>query len=90
LLAKTSELRAREIVNIIDGKKLGFPTDLEIEPQTGRIIAIVAPEPGRSFWVFGKGGEIVIPWEKIRKIGLDVILVELPEQVEADTYLDLS
>ena len=32
----------------------------------------------------------MIPWEKIKKIGLDVILVELPEQVEAGSYLDLS
>ena len=51
-------------MNIIDGRKLGFPTDLEIEPQTGRILAIVAPEPGRSFRLFGREGEIVIPLGK--------------------------
>ncbi|RYD05457.1 hypothetical protein N752_08925 [Desulforamulus aquiferis] len=28
--------------------------------------------------LFGKEDELVVPWEKIRKIGMDVILVELP------------
>jgi len=90
LLAKTSELRSREVVNIIDGKRLGFPTDLEIEPETGRITAIVVPEPGKFSWFFGKAGEIVVPWENIKKIGLDVILVELHGQVEQGSYIDLS
>ncbi len=90
MLAKTSELRSREVVNIIDGKRLGFPTDLEIEPETGRITAIVVPEPGRFAWFWGRGGEIVVPWEKIKKIGLDVILVELPGLVEHGSYVDLS
>lgn len=66
MLAKTSELRAREIVNIIDGRKLGFPTDLEIEPQTGRILAIVAPEPGRSFRLFGRGARSSFPGKRLK------------------------
>lgn len=91
MLAKTSELRAREIVNIVDGKRLGYPTDLEIDPLTGRITAMVAPVPGKLRWFFGKGGEVVIPWNKIVKIGVDVILVELPDQVErGSSYIDFS
>ncbi|HBG17383.1 MAG TPA: YlmC/YmxH family sporulation protein [Firmicutes bacterium] len=90
VLAKTSELREREVVNILDGRKLGFTSDLEIDPGTGKIIAIVLPAPGRFRWLFGKTGEIVIPWHRIKKIGIDVILVELPEQVGEGSYIDLS
>lgn len=89
LLAKTSELREREVINILDGKKLGFTSDLEIDPATGKIIALVLPAPGRLRWLLGKTGEIVIPWRQIKKIGTDVILVELPDQVEANSYIDL-
>lgn len=90
VLAKTSELREREVINILDGKKLGFTSDLEIDPETGKIIALVLPAPGRFRWLLGRTGEIIIPWRQIKKIGSDVILVELPEQVEANSYIDLS
>ena len=86
MLAKTSELREREIINILDGKKLGFTSDLEIDPATGKIIALVLPAPGRLRWLLGKTEEIIIPWRQIKKIGIDVILVDLPQQVENGSY----
>jgi sporulation protein, YlmC/YmxH family len=79
-------LREREVVNILDGRRLGLASDLEIEAETGRIKAIVVPGPGKFLWLFGKSEDFVIPWEKIIKIGVDVILVEAPDYVsEADT-----
>lgn len=90
MLAKTSELREREVINVLDGKKLGFTSDLEIDPGTGKIIALVLPAPGRFRWLLGKTGEVIIPWRQIKKIGSDVILVELPDQVETNSYIDLS
>jgi len=82
LLTKTSELREREVVNILDGRRLGLASDLEIEAETGRIKAIVVPGPGKFLWLFGKSEDFVIPWERIKKIGVDVILVEAPNYVE--------
>lgn len=82
MLTKTSELREREVVNVLDGRRLGLASDLEIEAETGRIVAIVVPGPGKFLWLFGKSEEFVIPWERIKKIGVDVILVETPNYVE--------
>jgi YlmC/YmxH family sporulation protein len=82
LLTKTSELREREVVNIIDGRRLGLASDLEIDLDTGRIKAIVVPGAGKFLKLFGKAEEFVIPWEQIKKIGVDVILVETPNYVE--------
>ena len=90
MLAKTSELREREVINILDGKKLGFTSDLEIDPDTGKITALVLPAPGRFRWLLGKTGEVIVPWRQIKKIGNDVILVELPDRVETNSYIDLS
>ncbi len=75
-LTKTSELRAREVICVNDGRKLGLVTDLEIDLETGKIRALVVPGKEGFFWWLGKGDEVVIPWENIRKIGVDVILVE--------------
>lgn len=87
VLTKTSELREREVVNIIDGRRLGLASDLEIDPATGQILAIVVPGPGKFLWLFGKSMDFVIPWEKIRKIGIDVILVETPDYVEDNSHV---
>lgn len=82
MLTKTSKLRELEVVNLLDGKRLGLASDLEIEMETGRVKAIIVPGPGKFLWLFGKSEDFIIPWEKIRKIGIDVILVETPNYVD--------
>lgn len=72
----TSDLKLKEVVNILDGKRLGAITDIEIDVEQGRLTAIVVPGQGKFLGLFGRNEDIVIPWDKIQKIGLDVILVE--------------
>ncbi|MHB8156900.1 MAG: YlmC/YmxH family sporulation protein [Desulfocucumaceae bacterium] len=77
-MVKISELRMREVVNITDGRRLGPIKDIDIDLDEGRITAIVLPFPGARFiGLFNRENEIVIPWDKIIRIGVDVILVEL-------------
>jgi YlmC/YmxH family sporulation protein len=75
-MLKTSDLKMKEVINIIDGKRLGTITDIEIDIETGRLTAIVVPGIGKFLGIFGRSEDVVIPWEKINKIGTDVILVE--------------
>lgn len=75
-MLKTSDLKIKEVVNVVDGRRLGTITDIEIDLESGRLTAIVVPGAGKFLGMFGKNEDIVIPWEKIHKIGLDVILVE--------------
>ena len=77
ILVRTSELRTRE-VNISDGRKLGAVVDVDIDLESGRLRAIVVPGPRGMFSIFGRNEDIVIPWDKIKRIGQDVILVERP------------
>lgn len=81
-MVKTSELRQREVINILDGKRLGFVADLDIDLDEGKIKSIIIPSQNRLFGIFARSGDYVIPWEKIKKIGSDVILVELNDFVE--------
>lgn len=78
-MVKISDLRSREIVNIVDGRRLGLIKDIDIDLEEGRITAIVLPGAGggRLLGFLGKEEELIVPWEKIVKIGMDVILVEL-------------
>lgn len=72
------DLRRKELINTCDGSRLGHICDLELDPCTGLISAIVVPGCSRFFGVFRGEEELVIPFCKINKIGDDVILVALP------------
>jgi YlmC/YmxH family sporulation protein len=70
------DLRQKEIVNISDGARYGFVGDLEIDTHEGKITGLIVPGPGRVLGVFGRDQEYRIPWERINKIGDDIILVD--------------
>ncbi|OUN01284.1 MAG: YlmC/YmxH family sporulation protein [Paenibacillaceae bacterium ZCTH02-B3] len=74
---KISDFQTKDVINIVDGKKLGQIGDLELDLRHGRIEAIVIPAPGRFFGLIGGGSDVVIPWQNIVKIGEDVVLVRL-------------
>lgn len=76
---KISDFQAKDVINIVDGKKLGHVADLELDLRQGRIDAIVVPIGGRVLGIFGGGEDVVIPWRSIVKIGTDVVLVRLEE-----------
>lgn len=77
-MVKISDLRAREIINVVDGRRLGLIKDIDIDLEQGRITSIILPGASGKFLGFlGREEEIIVPWEKIVKIGADVILVEI-------------
>jgi len=85
-MVRISDLRARDVVNILDGKKLGHIYDIELDLEIGKVTAIILPGRLRGFSIFAKREEIIIPWKKIVRIGRDVILVEVPVFQEMDDY----
>jgi len=78
---KISEFQTKDVVNILDGRRLGQITDLEINLKLGQIDAIVVPGQGKFLGFFGGGNDLVIPWRNIIKIGKDVVLVRLEESL---------
>lgn len=77
-MIKVSDLRMRDVVNILDGRRLGVIKDIELDLEKGQVKAIILPGTGKFMGLFGKNEDLVIPWDKIKKLGMDVILVELP------------
>lgn len=69
-----SELRAKEVVNTQDGKKLGRVCDVALCYPENKWIGIVVPG-GRGFAF--KKSELFIDLRRIIKIGEDVILVDV-------------
>ena len=74
---RISDLRHKDIVNVIDGKKLGPVKDIEVDLNEGKIMALILPATNRTFRLWSRNEDIILEWTKIKKIGLDVVLVEL-------------
>ncbi len=73
---RAGELRQKEVINIQDASRLGYVSDVEVSLEAGAIEAVIVPGKAKVF-NFGKNGDLVIPWEKIKRIGEDVILVDI-------------
>src|SRR5579875_1098250 len=84
---RISELQAKDVVNVEDGKRLGTIGDMEIDLDSGLIRSIVIPGQGRFFGMVGSTQDYVTPWNQIVKIGTDVILVDLRPPHETGYYL---
>ena len=73
---KFTDLQCKEVICISDGRRLGFITDVQIEVPEGNICAIVVPGPCRILGVAGRQDDFIIPWNCIKRIGPDIVLVD--------------
>lgn len=76
-LHSINSMKNMEIIDINNGRKIGFIIDIKIDCENDKVLSLVLP--GESKGWFNKSEEIEIPWEKVKKIGDDVILVSLDE-----------
>ena len=75
---KGMDFKHKEVININDGRKLGYVQDVCADLETGRITSIIVPGgTNKLMSLFSSNNDIVIPWNKIKCIGDDLILVEL-------------
>lgn len=69
------ELRRREVINGVDGRRLGHIIDIVFSSESGKIRGIILPYGKRG--LFQKSQDLFVPWQCVQKIGEDVILVEI-------------
>ncbi len=72
-----SQLQCKEVICITDGARLGFVEDVQISLPEGDVCAIIVPAPGRFLGIAGPREDFVIPWRCIRRIGPDIVLVDV-------------
>ncbi len=73
---KLSEILSKDVINEDDGLKLGKVFDLEIDIASGKIMDILVKD-GYRFTSFLKNkNSVEIKWDKIIKVGNDVIIVD--------------
>ena len=79
--AKFTDLHCKEVICISDGRRLGFIEDVIIQLPQGEVSAIVVPGRCRLGGFGPPRDDFVIPWDCIRKMGPDIVLVDVrPEE----------
>ena len=75
------DLRNKEVINVSDGTRLGFVSDIEIDVSDARLLSIIVTGDGG---LFTKPSSIKIPWACISHIGEDLIIVSMKNTLKAN------
>lgn len=84
---KIGDLRYKEIIDMTDGCRYGYPQDVTVELTTGQVTALVVAGQPRFMGLLGRDEDILIPWSRVRQIGEDIILVEGFDRGQTAGYL---
>lgn len=83
-----SQLRQMEVIDISEGRRLGFIGDIVFNEDFTKIETLVIPSQNGLLSIFKKKDEIHIKWNQIKTVGIDIILVDTAgrniRQQEAD------
>lgn len=72
-----SELKTKSVINLKDCKCLGKIGDLEFDECSGQICKIIITGNNKFWSFFNTEPEYVICYKDIKKIGPDIIIVDI-------------
>lgn len=73
---RLSDLQNKDVINIIDGKKIGNIIDVNLDVN-GNMNGLIIEKTKFFISMFTSKDEVSISWSQIEKIGEDVILVKI-------------
>jgi YlmC/YmxH family sporulation protein len=73
------QLKEKEVINVCDGRRLGCVEDIEFEIDSGKIVSLIVLGGATGFG-FGRGELTPMPWSSIKRIGADIVLVDIGEE----------
>lgn len=79
-LHSLSALRSLEVIDINTGTRLGYIKDVVINIQEKKVESLLLPIAQRRMFV--KAEDYELPWSKVVKAGVDVILIDGAEFIE--------
>lgn len=73
---RLSDLQHKDVINVLDGSKIGNIIDIKIDSQ-GNMEGLIVEKSKFLVSMFTNKSEIEVKWGQIEKIGEDVILVNI-------------
>lgn len=81
---RLSNLSGKEVINLGDGARLGIIDECELtfDYKSGQIHTIVLPRRSGLFNFFSDSQTATIPWQAIKRIGDEIIIVDINNAYE--------
>ena len=70
------DLARKDVIRLSNGENLGRIDDIEFEEKSARLTAVVLHGRSRCLGLLGSDDDLVIPWQSIKTIGTDAVMVE--------------
>ena len=74
-MIRLSQLKQKEVIAVYNGKRIGYIYDVDIHTKTGRINYFYIHQTKEKGTFFQKNEEVIIHWQQIITIGIDIILI---------------
>ena len=74
---RLGELKIKEVIGVNNGSRFGYVGDVELDPDSGRVLGLIIPGRLRLLGLLGREKPVVIPWQAVRRFGEDTVLVDL-------------
>ena len=74
---KLTQLQCKEVICVDSGRRLGYVEDVQIQLPEGNVVSLIVPCAGRLLGLGSIRQEYCIPWNCVRRIGPDIILVDI-------------
>ena len=78
-LFSLKDLKNLEVIDINEGRKLGYIIDVKVDCDNYKVLSIILPMEKTSW--FGKQEVIEIDWDDVVKVGIECILVNIREKI---------
>ncbi|MGL5330547.1 MAG: YlmC/YmxH family sporulation protein [Peptostreptococcaceae bacterium] len=84
-MMRVSDIMEKEVINIKNGKKMGFIADIDIDVNEGKVLSFSIIGDSRSFFSRGSDEEVIF-FNDILKVGCDTIIVNLGSDMRLDEF----
>ncbi len=88
-MSREKDLKMKEVIDISEAERLGYIKDMDIDPQSGCIRAVIVPRRPYFLSALFRGRCRIIPWEDIVKIGRELVLADCSRQKEPEMNEDI-
>ena len=85
-MIRISDIMDKEVINVKNGKRMGFITDIEMDTNEGKILSFtIEGDGGVNFFSRNYDGQVIF-WNHIIKIGCDTIIVNQGQDHSLDEF----
>lgn len=82
-MIRISDVMDKEVINVKNGKRLGYIVDIDIDVLEGKVVSFSIAGGSTGFFSRGNDGQVVL-WSDILKIGYDTIIVNIGSDINLD------